>query len=828
MDKEISRPEPNGDSAYAQEAELCSKAAIRVVINKENRHIGFAFLSVEAFTLHLCEFHDDSSYTCLESVLLQSRPQCCSLYLVGSHETEQKKLCRVIERCNVQLDRHPLADADVVSAGKVQSFDVLLRLEEKSQQHYKGIQKLLSAQKAAQCLLMETRLLDDPSQVGQYALRVFAPSSYMRLDQATFSALHIFPEREQQRPTPGNSLFGLLNKCRTPMGTQRLKTWIVQPSLDLNEIQHRQDIVALFLRHPDLRQVLSHDHLQRLPNLDALLYKLHRVLLKHDLAPSSLCSLQDVLHLHQGVAELHGVLAVLHLLEERDAGAASRLHHRFTQPLQAALTRLQRFQDLVDYTLDPQEQKAGRALIHRQFDPQLQVLAERKDHFFAKIEEHRRDIEKSLPLGRSAKKNGDNHHLVKVLECNAYGFVFRVTKKDQPIVQRDKARFKQVRINKAEFQFTTKELMSLSDDYRDALAALETQQRELALKTVLAAASYWPVIETLAELIGHFDILLSFADVAATAPTRYCRPTVWAMDDPDHQTIELREARHPLLEVQYHIRHVEKTHAQSSVPSVVPNTTRLTKPDSFVHLITGPNMGGKSTYIRQVGLICLMAQLGCYVPCEAASITIVDAILCRVGASDDQLRGISTFYAEMIETAAILKSSTSHSLILMDELGRGTSTSEGLALAFEVTRYMAQNIRCYCLFATHFQELHQLETSTQGIQCYQVDVHAAQTQLQFHFRVLPGCADHSYGVHVAEMAGMNPSVIQRARHLSATLQRCEQRCHQDPSLMRRLYSTLQRLLEEPSSPSSEQPPNADSQPFLASMETLLTELTHSA
>lgn len=383
------------------------------------------------------------------------------------------------------------------------------------------------------------------------------------------------------------------------------------------------------------------------------------------------------------------------------------------------------------------------------------------------------------------------------------------------IFQRDKQRFKLVRINKAEFQFTTKELMRLSESYREALAALEVQQHDLSLKTILAAASYWPVMESLANVIGQLDILLSFAEVVATTPSRFCRPTLYPLDN-ERQFIHLHEARHPLLEVQHHIQHAESSGKDLSF-SIVPNSVLLEKPDCHVHLITGPNMGGKSTYIRQIGLICLMAQLGCYVPCTSAELSLIDAILCRVGASDDQLRGISTFYAEMIETAAILKASTHYSLILMDELGRGTSTSEGLALAIEVTRYIATELNSFCLFATHFQELQQLEMSVKGVQCYHVDVHATSTHLKFLYRVLPGCADHSYGIHVAEMARMEPAVVQRARHVSDTLERCDQQSRHT-SVIQSLYASIAQILQHSLPPSPISKPDSTKLSFTPSFD----------
>jgi DNA mismatch repair protein MSH2 len=320
-----------------------------------------------------------------------------------------------------------------------------------------------------------------------------------------------------------------------------------------------------------------------------------------------------------------------------------------------------------------------------------------------------------------------------------------------------------------DFQFTTKELTSFCQDLHDVNEKLKAAQEELARKTILASSSYWSVIQLVGNLMGHLDVLLCFAHLATSASSKYVLPT---FQQTNLETIQLTNARHPLLEVQYSLHHAQ-TKGANGVQSIVPNSVILQKPDSVVQLISGPNMGGKSTYLRQVGLLCLMAQVGCPIPCDCATMNPVDAIFCRVGASDDQKEGISTFYAEMIETAAILKAATRSSLILMDELGRGTSTSEGLALATHVTRYIACRLQCFCIFATHFQELSALEGSVPGIKCFQVDVHVHSNQLQFLFRIRPGHADRSYGIHVAELAQMDPTLIQRAQQIAKSLQDCE-------------------------------------------------------
>lgn len=329
-------------------------------------------------------------------------------------------------------------------------------------------------------------------------------------------------------------------------------------------------------------------------------------------------------------------------------------------------------------------------------------------------------------------------------------------------------RYQQVRINKAEYQFVSKKLTILANDYREASEAFEAQQVYLAQKTVSAASTYWPVVQTISDIIGALDILAGFAEVASNTSSQYVRPVMRSSDRP--RVIKLNECRHPLVEQQLQSRRFDSTATE-----FIANSLDMESPERLLNVITGPNMGGKSTFIRQVALSCLMAQIGSFVPCASAEISVVDSILCRVGASDDQLLGVSTFLAEMIEATAITKSATSNSLVLIDELGRGTSTFEGFGLAWEISRYLVSTIKCFTLFATHFHELGDLANEVPGVFNSQVTASIDGNQLVFLFGVKPGCADLSYGVRVAEMAGLDHRVVSKAKTKVEELEAAEAR-----------------------------------------------------
>merc|ERR1712066_186147 len=242
------------------------------------------------------------------------------------------------------------------------------------------------------------------------------------------------------------------------------------------------------------------------------------------------------------------------------------------------------------------------------------------------------------------------------------------------------------------------ELDKLNAALSHSLQAYDVQSKQLATKALSVAATYTPVIEKLAEQLGNLDALASLARVVLSAPCQFTRAKL----DPDGSSFAIQGATHVLV-------------VANSEKSFVANDLNMDKETSRLHLITGPNMGGKSTYIRSVALIALLNQIGSFVPCSSAELPVFDAIMCRVGASDMQLRGISTFMAEMLEASCILNTATERSLVIVDELGRGTSTSDGYGIAWAIARHLVEEKRCYTLFATHFHELAALEDKVSAV-----------------------------------------------------------------------------------------------------------------
>ena len=531
---------------------------------------------------------------------------------------------------------------------------------------------------------------------------------YVRLDKFTIRSLELLHSMQED----GASLLDVIDRTVTPMGGRMLKRWTVFPLKDVRQIEDRLDVVEHFFRKPDFR-LMADEQLHRMGDIERIISKVavRRV------SPRELVQLRTAL---QAMAPLKS--------------ACCHSGNSILEDIGAQMNLCENLRDRIEREIqpDPPQLVSKGGVIADGFSPELdelRAISRGGRDYLMQIQE--RETERT---GIASLKVGYN---------NVFGYYLEVRNTYKDKVPEGWVR-KQTLAN-AE-RYITQELKEYEEKIMGAdekILALETR---LFGELVTAAAEYIPQIQINANIVARLDCLLSFAKTAEE--NRYVRPVVT-----DDDVLEIRGGRHPVIETQL-----------PAGETYVPNDIELDTERQQIVIITGPNMAGKSALLRQTALIVLMAQAGCFVPAESARIGMVDKIFTRVGASDNISLGESTFMVEMTEAANILNNVTPRSLVLFDELGRGTSTYDGISIAWAIVEYLHEHpkARARTLFATHYHELNEMEKNFARIKNYNVSVKEVDGKVIFLRKLMRGGSEHSFGIHVAEIAGMPRSIVKRA------------------------------------------------------------------
>lgn len=539
---------------------------------------------------------------------------------------------------------------------------------------------------------------------------------YVRLDKFTIHSLELIDTMQEG----GRSLLNIIDKTITPMGGRMLRRWMVFPLKDVTPIQQRLDVVDYFFKAPDFRQLVG-EQFQRIGDLERIISKV----------AVGRVSPREVVQLKNALQALQPVKAAC-------MKASNESLRRIGEQLQLCET----IRDRIEHEIQPDPpllvNKGG--VIADGYDTELDELREisrnGKDYL---IQIQEREVEQT---GIASLKVGYN---------NVFGYYLEVRNMYKDKVPENWVR-KQT-LAQAE-RYITEELKAYEEKILGADERIMMLEDKLFRELIVDMQPYIPQIQLDANLIAHLDCLLGFAQVAEE--NQYVRPQIDATD-----VLDIKQGRHPVIEMQLPLGE-----------TYVPNDIYLDTEKQQVMMITGPNMAGKSALLRQTALIVLLAQIGCFVPAERAKIGLVDKIFTRVGASDNISLGESTFMVEMTEAANILNNVTNRSLVLFDELGRGTSTYDGISIAWAIVEYLHEQprARARTLFATHYHELNEMEKHFPRIHNYNVSVKEADGKVIFMRKLERGGSEHSFGIHVAEIAGMPRSIVKRANAILKQLE----------------------------------------------------------
>ncbi|KAF5287694.1 hypothetical protein FQA39_LY15794 [Lamprigera yunnana] len=673
------------------------------------------------------EFNDNELLTELDSLVAQVGPKEC---IIPSGESpELVSLKTMLERSKILVTK--IKRTEFVSEDIDQDLNRLLYFFDGQQRNAKALPaiNLTGAMGCLQAAINYLNLTGDESNHNQFKLSTFNIHNFVRLDNAAITALNLIPKPGVSGNNQANmytSILGVLDKCCTPQGHRLLAQWLKQPLRDENLINERLEVVEALINDSEMRHTLVTNSLTRTPDLLILTKKLS----------NHKATLQDCYRIYQTVNSIPSMVNRL-----RNSGN-SFIKCTLVDPLCDLLIDMEKYQEMIERTLDLDYVDRGEYFIKPCYNEELQGLAEKKIVIEEKMNNALRKAADELGFesGKSIK-----------LECTEqHGYFFRVTLREEQTLRKNK-HFEIIDAIKGGVRFINEKLKSLNEQYADIKVNYEQLQKSVVEKIFEVAAGYSDTLRNINLYIGKVDVLVSFANAAINAPTTFVRPKILKEGS---GVLNLKKVRHPCLELQDGVTYI-------------PNSVDFKSDDSLLYIITGPNMGGKSTYIRSIGVSVLLAHIGSFVPCAEAEISLVDCILARIGANDSQLKGLSTFMMEMVETSSIIKSATSSSLIIIDELGRGTSTYDGYGIAWAIAEHLANEIKCFSLFATHFHEVTRLSEMYPTVQNLHVTAITTKNTITPLYQIREGPCDQSYGIHCARIAEFPPDVIEDAsKHLN--------------------------------------------------------------
>lgn len=710
-----------------EDANIYSSAVIMGIKLCKNYTVAVASVNTTDLKLEVGEFIDNECFTEIEAVIAQVSPKECIIPSGNSPECHRIK--SILERNGILVTQ--VKRSDFNSEEVIQDLNRLLYFSKHQERNSKVFSEtdLIEAMGCLQAVFKYLNLTSTDDNYNQFKIGKLDAQRYVRLDNAALYALNVISKpivNSEGAPVFGNqqkshNLLDLFNSCVTSQGRRLLEQWIKEPLKDLNRINERLDIVECFVKNSEIRTLLRKGGLAKMPDLMTLSKK---ILGKR-------AKLQDCYKLYQAINDLSYLTNSLQKLNNMCVRAT------FVNPLSDLIADMDKYQTMIETMLDLDLVDRCEFLIKSTVNSEINELYLSK----RKIEEKMQTL-----LRKAADDlNFEEGKSIK-LECNPqHGYFFRVVKRDEQAVRHTKS-YKIIDAVAAGVRFTNETLVTLNRDYSEVNEKYEEIQKKIVDEILKVAGSYADTVRSINMIVATLDVLILFANLAVSAKVPYVRPILKL---PDEGVLKLQKVRHPCLEQQDHI-------------DFIPNDVNFNRKDKHFYIITGPNMCGKSTYIRSVGICVLMAHIGSFVPCDYAEISLVDAILARVGADDCQQKGLSTFMIEMIESSTIIKTATKNSLVIIDELGRGTSTFDGCGIAWAIAEHLATEVKCFSLFATHFFQITNISDMYPMVGNLHVSAITSDNEITSLYLIKEGECDKSYGIHCAKVVDFPSDVLEKA------------------------------------------------------------------
>jgi DNA mismatch repair protein MutS len=547
--------------------------------------------------------------------------------------------------------------------------------------------------------------------------KVLGTNEHMIIDNTASKNLELFHSENNSY-----SLLKIIDKTISNAGGRLFRKYLAQPLNNTNKINSRLSLVEFFTTNQSLRDNIR-EKLKLMPDLERATARI----------TIGRGEPRDLYAIKQG---LDIAIAIANILDKQNIP--------FLKSLSSKLLQNDALMLLLSSALIDQEIYINKSdFIAPSFDHRLATLYNLRDNSVQLVTNLRDEYRQQTNIPN-----------LKLEFNNMLGYYIEITPSHMSKITSEEFILRQSMVNAK--RFTTSKLRNLENEITNAKSQISIIESEIFSEITNQIASNLENLSSTATAVAYIDVIISLATLAVE--NKYTKPII---DDSDDFYIE--NGRHPV---------VEQAIKQKNKLDFIANDCNL-NPGQKLWLITGPNMAGKSTFLRQNTIIAILAQMGSFVPADKAKIGIIDRVFCRVGAGDDLAQGRSTFLVEMIETATILNQATNKSLIILDEIGRGTSTYDGMAIAWSCLEYIHNNLKSRALFATHFHELTELSKTLSSLKCYSVQVKEWENKIIFMHKVIPGIANKSYGINVAELAGLPPTVINRAKHILESLHKQE-------------------------------------------------------